>query len=328
MYQDKLILAKYNALDSAVTRQCYDALVKEAYETGYADTIEDTSDLCDTLLYLQTRGIQINKDALADVKKEVNNNISSLQADLDKACGYELNVDSYKQCTQYFYGFLGLPPYVSRKTGNPTCDDKAMGRIARKETKGSKEAKLVQQLRGLRKLYGTYLMVIIDNDGRVRSSFDPRGTTTGRISSSQTIFGTGMAFQNIDPRFKRFMVADDKCIMFEIDKAQAEWVVTAYVSGDAEMIHVVESGQDAHAYTGHKISKLPIEVVLKEGKAVGHETDPILIEKLRRQHMPELFDDTYEDIFLPRIFSIRQAGKKSNHGLNYKIGYWRFALEN
>ena len=111
----------------------------------------------------------------------------------------------------------------------------------------------------------------------------------------------------------------------EFDLAGAEWVVVAYLSGDPNMIKVVESGESPHVATGHLISRAPKYLVEKENKFVGSATDPHLIEELRRVHTPELFDG---DFFLPRTMSIRQAGKKSNHGLNYDMRHRRFALEN
>lgn len=113
--------------------------------------------------------------------------------------------------------------------------------------------------------------------------------------------------------------------LVEFDLAGAEWVVVAYLSGDPNMIGVVESGESPHVATGHLISRAPKELVIRENDAVGGATDPELIEELRRASVPELFDGDY---FLPRTMSIRQAGKKSNHGLNYDMRYKRFALEN
>jgi hypothetical protein len=49
--------------------------------------------------------------------------------------------------------------------------------------------------------------VAFDADGRLRCSWNPRGTKFGRLSSSQTIFGTGMNLQNLSPKFKGFIVA-------------------------------------------------------------------------------------------------------------------------
>lgn len=319
--------AEYNAIDSAVTFKCFEKLFEEMHETGYTDIVNQTNDLCEVLLYMQSRGLLIDKDNLREMQKKILAEISEYQAELNEVCGFELNVASPKQCVQYFYGILGLSPYTSNK-GKPTTDDKALARIARKNKKGSVEARLVQKVRNLRKLEGTYLSIELDPDGRMRCSCNPRGTWTGRISTSQTIFKRGGNLQNIDPRFKSFIVADPGYIMVEIDKAQAEWVVTAYLSGDADMMMVIEEGLDAHVYTGHKISKLPLDIVERESKIVGHTTDPYEIERLRRADLPELFDGTYPNAFLPRIFSIRQAGKKSNHALNYKEGYKRFALEN
>jgi hypothetical protein len=114
-------------------------------------------------------------------------------------------------------------------------------------------------------------------------------------------------------------------MLMEFDKAGAEWVATAYISGDGRMIDVVESGDSPHVRTGMLISGADADLVEKESKFIGHNSDPDTIERLRNQHVPEIYD---LDLFLPRTMSIRQAGKKSNHGLNYDMGYKRFALEN
>lgn len=115
-------------------------------------------------------------------------------------------------------------------------------------------------------------------------------------------------------------------MLVEFDLAGAEWVIVAYISGDKNMIDVVESGRSPHVATGSLISKAPEELVSRENDIVGSLTDPDAILLLRQEKLPELF--SVPDVFLPRTMSIRQAGKKSNHGLNYDMRYKRFALEN
>jgi len=111
-------------------------------------------------------------------------------------------------------------------------------------------------------------------------------------------------------------------LLIEFDLAGAEWVVVAYLAGDANMLGVVASGKSPHVVTGALISKASEEFVLEEYKAVGSHTDPDTIASLRKNlEIPR-------GIFLPRSLSIRQAGKKSNHGCNYYMRYRRFALEN
>lgn len=117
-------------------------------------------------------------------------------------------------------------------------------------------------------------------------------------------------------------------ILLEFDKAGAEWVVVAYLTGDARMLDVVKSGRSPHAVTGSLISGAPEELVLAEYKVVGKNSDPDEISRLRKG-LPQLWDDKGKAVcFLPRSMSVYQAGKKSNHGLNYAMRYRRFALEN
>lgn len=111
-------------------------------------------------------------------------------------------------------------------------------------------------------------------------------------------------------------------ILIEFDLAGAEWVVVAYLAGDQNMIGVVESGRSPHVVTGSLISGASEEFVTQEHKVVGSNTDPDTIRALRSVL------DAPPGIFLPRSMSIRQAGKKSNHGCNYYMRYKRFALEN
>ena len=110
--------------------------------------------------------------------------------------------------------------------------------------------------------------------------------------------------------------------LVELDKAGAEWVVVAYLSEDANMLAVVQGTDSPHTVTGSLISTAPKEFVEQENKLVGNNTDADEIETLRQKL------DIHEDWYLPRSMSIRQAGKKSNPGLNYDMKYKRFSFEN
>lgn len=113
-------------------------------------------------------------------------------------------------------------------------------------------------------------------------------------------------------------------LFLNFDKAGAEWVVVAYLSQDARMLDVVHSGKSPHVVTGSLISGAPEELVLREHELIQERNNPYEIEELRAT-LPDLQGGLY---FLPRTMSIRQAGKKSNHALNYGEGYRVFALYN
>jgi hypothetical protein len=183
---------------------------------------------------------------------------------------------------QYFYVEKGFPPYT--KGGSVTTDEIALLRLQRK---GSIEAGLVLDLRGLYKLRGTYLEIQLDPDNRLRGEMKISGTVSGRWASSQFLDETGANMQNLDPRFKKFLCADEDHLLVQFDKKQAEWVLVAYLSGDYSMITAVEKGVDLHKWTASLMFDKPIELISKEE---------------------------------------RKIAKSCNHGLNYDMGIQRFAL--
>lgn len=197
---------RYNGKDGYVALEAWDKLAQEMTEGDYWPTYNRRIRLAKPLQYMTIRGMRVDHVALKKTHGEVEKKLAEKQAELDAACGMPLNVSSPKQCQNYFYNLKGITPYKG-SGGTITTDDKAMARIYRRYN--LQEAKLVQEVRALRKLKGTYLEVECDKDMRLRCSWDPTGTWTGRLSSSQTVFGTGMNQQNLHPEFKHFLVADD-----------------------------------------------------------------------------------------------------------------------
>lgn len=320
----------YNALDAIGTQQCIDAFFPEIDKHGFRDTYNHTIDLYAPLMYMQGRGIKVDAVNLKETSAKILKRMSELQEQIDATCKRHLNPLSSPDCQKYFYVEKGIPAYTKRGPNNTsivTCDDKALTRIARGtgNRRGYPEATLIQRYRGYNKLRGTYLEINFDRDNRLRCSYNPRGTKFGRLSSSETIFETGTNMQNLPEEFKSFLVADDNCMFIEIDKSQAEWVVVAYDSGDEAMIRAIEEGKDVHVYTASRMFGVPESIIRAEDELVGHENDPDRIAQLRAT-ISDL--GPYLSNWLPRTMSMRQCGKKSNHGLNYDETYRMFSLIN
>jgi DNA polymerase I-like protein with 3'-5' exonuclease and polymerase domains/uracil-DNA glycosylase len=319
----------YNAKDSAVCFEANEPISKELTRFGNDKTYEFNQRLFRPLLYMQARGILVDEAKLAAHRVEARKQRDELQSKLKELAGFDLNVASPLQCKKFFYETKGYP-VQTKKTKDPktglrketiSADDKAMKRLIRKFN--SEEAKLVTQIRKYRKLIGTYLEVQYDTDKRLRCSFNMAGTNTGRLSSSETIFGTGTNMQNLPKTFKEFLIADPGHVIVEVDKSQAEWVATAFVSGDGRMIEAVLSGIDAHIHTANLMFGIPKELILKEHQVLETSTDEDWIKEQRAIHCPEIL--TYRNI-LPNM-SCRQAGKKSNHSFNYGLSPQGFAIQ-
>lgn len=340
---------EYNAKDATTTLEIWNVLEAKLKHESYWDTYRRDMRKHEACLFMSHRGMYTDPEGIEKTKAEVTEKIKDAQIRLDaeiapimknktkvivdKESGQDgyLNVNSPVQLKKYFYGDLGIAPYLDKK--RPTCNDKALQRLAKGTTvrAGRPEAKIIQELVGLKKFRGTYLNMKFDEDGRFRADYRPRGTIFGRLSSAITIFHTGMNMQNLPPQFKGFLKADPGYILFEMDKVQAEWVATAYIAGDQNMISTIESGQDPHAVTAKLITRISVEAIQAEHKYLGHASDPIEIENLRVEFLTknsQYFNEFKNASFLPRTMSCRQCGKKSNHGFNYGMQFRKFSLIN
>lgn len=289
----------YNATDSIICAEAFPSQWKDIVSQGNTMTYERQRLLIEPLVYMQERGIRVNTVEMKNLSSEYEEKIASLQDELNETAGRSLNPNSPKQLKQYFYIDKNIKPYKSG--GKITVDDNALKRINRK---GFKEAGLIRQIRKYRKLSSSYLdLSKIDSDGRIRCSYNPVGTRYSRISSSANIFGTGANLMNWPHDMLRFLLPDVGYVYYSFDLSQAENRIVAYVGRIDQMIEAFESGKDVHSLTGALISgKTPEEVKDEDNKEIPCS----------------LGDGTK---------TWRFWGKKSNHGLNYDLGYKTFAFQ-
>ena len=271
--------------------------------------------------------------AVTVLKREV----AFFESEEDEELGGEvlLNVNSQPKLLWYFHGRTGIPPYIKRDTQAPTTDELALQRLAKPVASrparwrgGFPEAGDVIRVRGRRKMVNTYLNMKMDADNRCRCAYKPLGAKTGRLSSTQTYWGSGGNHQNIPEEFRSVFIPDKGRFLWAVDKKAGEWVIVAYLSGDRNMIKAVEEGIDPHTHTAHLMTGLPHEAIDEEARLVKASTDPAFIEKARERMSPAAKAAFAKAMWVPTGMSCRQAGKKANHGINYNEGPVTFALMN
>lgn len=213
----------YNAKDAAVALELHLELQPMLDADGYRATYDMTIASLPALIYMMVRGIRVNHDALLTTAEKARSDLAAIVARLEatfgrrviteapktaaakRAAADALNINSPAQLMKYFYDVKRVKPYVNQ-IGARTLDDRALARIFRRD--GLPEAKLLQEYRSLSKMIGTYFEIVYDDDARMRCSYNPRGTWTGRLSSSQTIWGTGGNLQNLPEEMRGFLVND------------------------------------------------------------------------------------------------------------------------
>lgn len=213
----------YNAKDAAIALECWQALEPMLDKDGYRSTYEMTMELVPSLIEMTVGGVRVNAGALAAAKKKAELDIAQIVARMEpifgrpiitsapktakqkRAAAGSLNINSPAQLMAYFYTEKGLNPYKG-KNDKFTIDDTALARIVRRDN--MEEARLLQAYRRSSKMLSTYLNMRFDHDDRLRSSWSIRGTWTGRLSSSRTVFMGGGNMQNLPEEMCTFLESD------------------------------------------------------------------------------------------------------------------------
>lgn len=288
-------LWRYNALDSIATAAAHPKQMEMLRKQGNLATYDRQRAVVEPLTYMMERGIKCDVEGMKAEAEKMMARFDELQKELDEVAGQPLNPNSSQQLQQYFYVTKGLKPYLNK--GRPTTNETAMKRLSRR---GFKEANIILEMRHVRKLASNYLDVEkVDDDGRMRCSYNPVGTRYSRLSSSTSIFGTGGNLQNWPHSMLRFLQADSGYIIYSPDLSQFENRIVAYVGRIPEMIDAFENGTDVHSLTASLIFRKPINQISDEAGSCP------------------LGDGTKSERFW---------GKKANHGLNYDLGYRAFGL--
>lgn len=244
---DKLWL--YNGLDCCVTAEVLevllpqlDAVTRAIYELELA--------LQQPVLEMRLRGVLVDQDKRDEVIANYESQIREYQSQADwliwGGVGCEqLNWRSPQQLNKLFYEVLRIPPIL--RHGRTTVDRNALEKL-RQYFYAQPIVTRILRMRDLAKKIGV-LKTEIDPDGRIRTSYNIAGTTTGRFSSSLSDFGTGGNLQNIEELLREVFVADPGMKFAYIDLEQAESRLVGAIEwnlfNDGTYLEACESG-DLH----------------------------------------------------------------------------------
>lgn len=292
---------RYNATDALICDEALPKQLEEVKRLSNTKIYEQQTKMVEPLVYMMEKGLKVDVQKMEATNRDYEQKIIDFQYQLDTIVGRPLNASSFKQLENYFRYEKKMKPF--KKAGKITYDDDAMKRMIRKDIA---EAKLIQQIRRYTKLRSTYLdLGKIDDDGRIRCSYNPVGTRYSRLSSSKNIWGTGGNQQNFPHHIQEFLGPDDGYVFYAFDLGQAENRIVAYVGEIINMIECFETGEDVHSKTARMIMRVYYQTKDLKDHSV-HDLSP-------------LGDETKDWRFW---------GKKSNHGFNYDLGYKNFSLVN
>ncbi|HEY2555467.1 MAG TPA: DNA polymerase I [Diaminobutyricibacter sp.] len=205
------------------------------------------------LAEMELTGVTVNADVLARLRGELTDKSNDYAARAYAEIGHEVNLGSPKQLQQVLFDELQMPKTRSTKTGYST-DAASLADL--QEQNPHPFLGLLLQHRDaskLRQIIET-LERGVESDGRIHTTYDQTGTTTGRISSNDP------NLQNIPVRTEEgreirsaFEHGEGFEALLTADYSQIEMRIMAHLSEDAGLIEAFQSGEDLHRFVGARI---------------------------------------------------------------------------
>jgi DNA polymerase-1 len=205
------------------------------------------------LAEMELTGVTVNAEVLARLRGELTDKANDYAARAYAEIGHEVNLGSPKQLQQVLFDELQMPKTRSTKTGYST-DAASLADL--QEQNPHPFLGLLLQHRDaskLRQIIET-LERGVEADGRIHTTYDQTGTTTGRISSNDP------NLQNIPVRTEEgreirsaFEHGEGFESLLTADYSQIEMRIMAHLSEDAGLIEAFQSGEDLHRFVGARI---------------------------------------------------------------------------
>lgn len=237
-----------------------------------------THPLAVALAEAQRRGVLIDQEARASVQEEVEKRLAETQKRISDKAGGDFNPNSPKQVKELLYNKLRLPPVT--KQGRVSTDEEALLILHRKYPSEDVLTDIIAYRKDS-KLIGTFLKAEVESDGCMHTSYNTSGTKTFRISSSKSLWGSGMNLQNI-PRGKKPGVTNIRhifrarpgCSFVVGDLKQAETMVVARILcryGDRYIWdrYVNDPNFDIHKWAASTIFNESEDNITKKQRDIG-----------------------------------------------------------
>ena len=227
-------------------------LQKELKDNGMEKLYADMElPLCNTLYRMEREGIAIDRNQLQQFGEVLTQRIADCEDLIFSYSGGDFNINSTKQLGELLFEKLGLPPVKKTKTGYSTNAE-----VLEKLKSKHPIIPAIMDYRMLTKLKSTYadgLMKVIDEDGRIRTTFQNLVTATGRLSSTEPNLQNIPVRTDLGAEIRKMFIPKPGCVLVDADYSQIELRVLAHIAGDEAMQAAFNGGLDIHTATAAQV---------------------------------------------------------------------------
>lgn len=290
-------VGRYAAEDADIALRLADMLKARLDELPTIKKLHDELEvpLIDVLAEMEWNGIAIDENILKEQSDVLGERIVELRKQIMDSAGCEFNPDSPKQLGDVLFFRLGLRIIKKNKTG-PSTDVEVLEKLSIEHP----VPRLVLEYRSLVKLKNTYLdnltAYVSETDGRIHTSFNQTGASTGRLSSSdpnlqnipirtdegrriRLAFVPGNAPKRAAHEVNGTEISSSSLpltssaapssanVLMTADYSQVELRVLAHFTHEPALLEAFANDEDIHKAVAAEVFGVPLDQVSREQRA-------------------------------------------------------------
>ncbi len=265
---EETVSARRAAAEALTALLVKPALEAEMAEAGLTNLFAEVEmPLLPVLADMELAGVMIDLDVLAAMAAEFGAQLAELETRIYELVGHPFNIGSPKQLEQILFVELGLPATKRTRTGFST-DASVLEELKEKH----EAVALILEHRQVAKLKSTYvdaLPALVDDAGRVHTTYSQAIAATGRLSSADPNLQNIPIRTALGRRIRRAFVAPPGTLLLAADYSQVELRILAHVSGDPGLKAAFAAHEDIHRSTAARVLKLRPEEVSYEQRSMA-----------------------------------------------------------
>ena len=247
--------AEAAAQEADLTLRLSGPLAKRLEEEGLTEIYRTMElPLVEVLADMERAGVKVNVPFLADMSRDMEQQITALTTQIHELAGTPFNIQSPIQLRDILFDKLGM------RSGKKTAKTRAAStaeEVLEELAQHHELPRRILEYRAVQKLKSTYVdalpLLVNPETGRIHASFNQTVAATGRISVADP------NLQNIPirtaegRRIREAFVAERGHLLLSADYSQIELRILAHLSKDATLIDTFRRGEDVHDRTSREV---------------------------------------------------------------------------
>ncbi len=211
---------------------------------------------------MEMTGIDVSREYLDEMGKEVFTKISLLEKDIHLLSGCEFNIQSPKQLGEVLFTKMNIPYPKKIKDNNYSTSKDILDKLVNVHPIINN----ILEYRTLAKIYNNYIIGLINeikSDNKIHTIYNQTLTRTGRLSSVSPNLQNIPIREEFGRLIRKAFLPSENSVLISSDYSQIELRVFAHMSNASNLIEAFKQDQDIHSKTASDIYGVDISMVDK-----------------------------------------------------------------